>query len=148
MSESIEIGASDVPLCRLALALLDKALKQAEKIGAMLDLPPSPLQHLRAGHESLVEIFRAGTIADVIDAVASAMTAQSKNATVTATLSVPGHLRRPLRLGVAIEFERVTALGEAQEDLLVPAEAITRTRLRQLEGLLAVLDDQLSLVAG
>ncbi len=40
---------------------------------------------------------------------------------------------------------RVASLRDAQRDLLVPADD-TETRLRQLERLLGLLDEQLSLV--
>ena len=120
---TITIPAGDRPYCRIGLDLLDKALKQADKLFAVLGLPPAPIQHLTAASGGLRELL--------------------KGADSDEDLVVPDHLRRALRLGIAIEIDRVASLQDAQDDLLVPS-GDTAERLRQLEGLLALLDDQLS----
>lgn len=119
----ITIPASDRPVCQIGLDLLDKAIKQADKLFAVLGLPPAPIQALTAASGGLRAAF--------------------KSADVDEDVVIPDHLRLALRLGIAIEIDRVASLQNAQEDLLVPS-GLTAQRLLQLDGLLALLDDQLS----
>jgi hypothetical protein len=123
----IQVGAGDVRLLRIGTGLVKGAAKNAFRLNTALDLD-------KAGG-ALEREAQAEALEGLLDS------REDENAVFT----VPSHLTRCARIGIALELGKVNKVKEEQETLVIEDTKGCDKRVAQLERLLNLLDGQTEL---